>query len=474
MVMPLIPQGYYDATRAAESGGNPYAKASTSSATGLYQFLDGTWMNLMNKYPQLGLTKDGRTDPDQQQRAMQAFTQDNARVLQAKGIEISKPSLYAAHFLGAGGATQVLSAPDSDPVSRHVSAGTLKANPFLGNMTVADFKNWAAKKTGAGASETSNNMNPFEAVFAQQPQAAQQQASPGILAQVQQGGLGALFGAPNGVFHGENGQPGYDLGRALTGAGAAIASINSPSQGAALAQLMPAAQRNEWSATFDPNTGTVLRFNKRTGQVETSRAQGIAPKADAPAKVDAAILKKVDEDVTEKYGGLYSVSQDAAKFQEALQNGELDISIAGRGQAAWENLFGKSSPKTRLYNEFAAFQEKLRNASLRLNTGVQTEGDAQRAANEFLAGMGKFDNATAAQQLANVLKHNRTVIETAPTLLRAASANYNNPRVFAPYEERLGGMIKFFQDLDEKQKAKTSAPAQTQGSSGGYRILNVR
>ncbi len=158
--------GYYAAIRGAESGGNDAAKNPNSTATGRYQFTEGTWQQLAKQYPQLGLTSDGRLDPNQQERAVRAFTADNARTLGRSGIAVNPANLYAAHFLGAGGAQQVLSQPDNLPVSSFVGKEVVAANPFLANMSVGDFKQWTARKTGGGGdvqvADASGGMPPMQ------------------------------------------------------------------------------------------------------------------------------------------------------------------------------------------------------------------------------------------------------------------------------------------------------------------------
>ena len=141
---------YFASTRRAESGGNDSAKNPNSSATGRYQFLDATWGDLMQRHPELGLTPDGRNDPAQQEAAMKAFTMDNARQLTGAGVGVNPGTLYAAHFLGAGGASKVLSADPSTPVASIVGPEVIQANPQLAGMTVADFQQWAASKGGNG------------------------------------------------------------------------------------------------------------------------------------------------------------------------------------------------------------------------------------------------------------------------------------------------------------------------------------
>lgn len=142
---------YFANTRRAESGGNDSARNPNSSATGRYQFIDSTWQGLMDSHPELGLTPDGRNDPAQQERAMKAFTMDNARQLKGAGVGINPGSLYAAHFLGAGGASKVLAADPNTPVASLVGPEVVQANPQLANMTVGQFQEWAASKGGNGS-----------------------------------------------------------------------------------------------------------------------------------------------------------------------------------------------------------------------------------------------------------------------------------------------------------------------------------
>jgi len=119
----------------AESGGDDQAKNPMSSATGRYQFTDGTWADVMKKHPDLGLTPDGRTDPAQQEKAKAAFDQDNGRALQTAGYEASPTNLGLAHRFGAAGATKVLGADPSAPMSSIEPQNVMAVNPDLANAT---------------------------------------------------------------------------------------------------------------------------------------------------------------------------------------------------------------------------------------------------------------------------------------------------------------------------------------------------
>lgn len=120
-----------------ESGLDPTARAATSSATGLYQFTGGTWLQTLEKHgaahgldwadaaidrgrvadPQLRQQVLAlRNDPDLSARMAAELARDNrAALLPVLGREPDATELYLAHFLGAGGAGQFLTALAADP-----------------------------------------------------------------------------------------------------------------------------------------------------------------------------------------------------------------------------------------------------------------------------------------------------------------------------------------------------------------------
>ena len=144
----VIDDGYYAAIRSAESGGNDAARNPRSTATGRYQFTQGTWNDLRRQHPDLGLTADGRLDPAQQEIAIRAFTEANAAGLREAGVPVTRGNLYAAHFLGLGDARRVLRAGADVRMTDLLSPAVIEANPFLRAMRVSDFRAWTIRKTG--------------------------------------------------------------------------------------------------------------------------------------------------------------------------------------------------------------------------------------------------------------------------------------------------------------------------------------
>lgn len=134
---------YFKSLAQRESSNNPNAANPASTASGLYGITDPTWQALVEQNPNSGLTLDGKSDPQQQQVAVRLLTQQNAGALQKAGQPVNPGTLYAAHFLGAPQATNLLGQNDDTPMAQAVPADVLQANPQLQSMTVGQFKQWA-------------------------------------------------------------------------------------------------------------------------------------------------------------------------------------------------------------------------------------------------------------------------------------------------------------------------------------------
>jgi hypothetical protein len=146
-----------------ESDGDPNAKNKRSSATGLGQFLDETWLDMIRAHrPDLA---KGRSQPEILELRRDAniareitarFTERNAEMLRKRGLPVTPGTLYLAHFAGRAGAVAILSAMENadaalvmataDATGRTNREKIVKANPFLERFTVADLKSWADRK----------------------------------------------------------------------------------------------------------------------------------------------------------------------------------------------------------------------------------------------------------------------------------------------------------------------------------------
>lgn len=140
-----------------ESGGDPFAKAKGSSATGLAQFTDGTWMQTVGKYrPDLleGRSKKEvlalRTDPNLSMEMAGNLATENADFLESRGLPVNEGTLHLSHFLGAGDAAKVLRANPDTPIGDLVQERSITANPTIlgGGRTAADVTQWASNLIG--------------------------------------------------------------------------------------------------------------------------------------------------------------------------------------------------------------------------------------------------------------------------------------------------------------------------------------
>ena len=103
-----------------ESDGDPNAKNKRSSATGLGQFLDETWLDMIRAHrPDLakGRSQDEilelRRDAKIAREITARFTQRNAEMLRKRGLPVTPGTLYLAHFAGGAGAVAILSAMEN-------------------------------------------------------------------------------------------------------------------------------------------------------------------------------------------------------------------------------------------------------------------------------------------------------------------------------------------------------------------------
>lgn len=165
-----------------ESGLNARARAGTSSATGLYQFIESSWLNVVKKHGAahgLGWAADAigpggrvasaavrqqilalRNDPAAASLMAAEHASDNKAAIEgALGREATGTDLYMAHFLGIGGATKFLSrmaaSPDASAAALFPSAARANRGVFYdraGNARSLEqvYERFAAK-LGAGA-----------------------------------------------------------------------------------------------------------------------------------------------------------------------------------------------------------------------------------------------------------------------------------------------------------------------------------
>ena len=177
---------YLLGTAMRESSLKPNATSSSSSATGLFQFIDQTWLGLVKEHgAQHGLgnfadaiTKqaDGRyhadagakesilalrKDPDVCALMAGEYAKSTQGSLRASlGREVCGGELYAAHFLGADAASKLIKLAGSDPgasaAAQFPQAAAANKSVFFhadgSAKSVREVYDWAMRQPGAEGS----------------------------------------------------------------------------------------------------------------------------------------------------------------------------------------------------------------------------------------------------------------------------------------------------------------------------------
>lgn len=181
-------------TARRESAMNPAAKARTSSAAGLFQFIEQTWLGTLKshgakhgygQYADLihrgsdgrwrvegsarNMVLDLRFDAQAASTMAAELTAQNAAYLRGRtGNEPGAGDLYAAHFLGPAGAAQLMEAMERRPGA---SAASLFPQAAAANRpifyksgrpaTVAEVHANLSRAAGEGAPAASAALDPF-------------------------------------------------------------------------------------------------------------------------------------------------------------------------------------------------------------------------------------------------------------------------------------------------------------------------
>jgi hypothetical protein len=125
-------------------------------------------------------------------------------------------------------------------------------------------------------------------------------------------------------------------------------------------------------------------------------------------------------------------------YIKSLEAGNLKLGVFRNMTMQGQNLAGRSSAASREFGNFRADLEKMRNDSLRLNNGVQTEGDAQRAWNELMANLN--DSALVADRLKRIQGYNEVAAQAKRAGIEDRRAQYGQaPPDFSRYEAPAAG-----------------------------------
>ena len=233
--------GFLMGTAKRESGFNPNAKAQSSSAAGLFQFVEQTWLSVVKRhgvshgyarYAELiqqgsdgrytvpggpearKAVMDLRYDPQAAATMAGELTSDHANYLRGRvGREPSGGELYAAHFLGPQGSAKLIEAYQANPGANAAAlfpeAASANRAIFYGDGGPRSVAQVYTRLVQAGGVAVPPPVeDPGDPVFAQYTSAARRErnaAQAGLIGMIldeamggQGGGMAALGGSGSG------------------------------------------------------------------------------------------------------------------------------------------------------------------------------------------------------------------------------------------------------------------------------------
>lgn len=279
------------------------------------------------------------------------------------------------------------------------------------------------------------NQSPVDYNNPPQPILSQPQAQPGILSRIQQGAENAGFRFDNPARRLANGlmaaasQNPAQVAMQIAQEESAARKLSLEEARARRPTLTPTGQPGIFQAVYpDGRMETVtvdaavqaaakiedrkddrlrLQFeqqgnllDKRLGAMINIAAQ----KNDKPKTLPSTLQKSEDTDLEaiQGYEGTVTAIRPLTESLKVGPNGEpakLNLGALRNAYNQSRNFLGSSTPESQAYAELERNVTRIVNESLRLNKGVQTEGDAQRAAKELQAAFAKNDNATMQKAL---------------------------------------------------------------------------
>lgn len=120
------------------------------------------------------------------------------------------------------------------------------------------------------------------------------------------------------------------------------------------------------------------------GVYQTDQTGRITPVSGQGGDRLSAGQQKQVETYYQDVQGLETINSELGRFDRMISSGQLNLNPVSNTLGGVRNALNMSDNNSRNLAEFRSTLERVRNDSLRLNNGVQTEGDAQRAWNELL------------------------------------------------------------------------------------------
>lgn len=160
--------------------------------------------------------------------------------------------------------------------------------------------------------------------------------------------------------------------------------------------------------------GALIFSTDANGKVSVRRSSEYdaimaAKEAKAKPKTLSNTLQKAEDADFEALETSSNIVADTQDFINLIESGDLSFSFGDRAGDAIALSLGASSEEILNRSTFDTFLQRLRNATLRLNKGTQTEGDAERALEEIV--QNRNNTQAVKRALEKLLEVNERAIE---------------------------------------------------------------
>lgn len=160
--------------------------------------------------------------------------------------------------------------------------------------------------------------------------------------------------------------------------------------------------------TSRANNADTVAATTRGQDLKAAAAKAAADEKKAPKPIPASALKMQQESL-DAIGTASSINADLDAVNKQITDGKLKFGPISNLANSALNATGYSTEESRNFASFKTNLEKLRNDSLRLNKGVQTDGDAQRAWNELFQNIN--DTEVVKQRLGEIKRLNERAVQ---------------------------------------------------------------
>lgn len=149
--------------------------------------------------------------------------------------------------------------------------------------------------------------------------------------------------------------------------------------------------------------GMMPGYNQAVGSTEYTKSQQSEAGKTSAAPLPTPIATKQDELLGE-IDTHKGISSNLKEFENQINTGALKLDVMGNIANKIKNKLSVSDEESQNFASFQSYLNKLRNDTLSLQKGVQTEGDAMRAWDELISNIN--DPSVVKQRLAEISKYN--------------------------------------------------------------------